>query len=274
MKTAVIINGVTGAIGSAALARFTREKDTVVYGLSRQALPFPVFTTDGMLPARTLVCSMGDSIDEGACAAFVSSLPIVSFNRIIYVHAVGVYPFELDSAGRIVISNDENGDGVDDRVTKLSHDAFFAMTDSLARVGVITDAFILGGIADKYRPAVHTSWWKTMERVKHDMQERVASGSDVSFHVLNISSVICPHELLSRPYVFQDTNADPRFWLTPDEVAREVVSSLGISKDGAYTEQDLFHPSDYYYKDYFVDEHFTERKVAELGLRRRYTSKY
>jgi len=267
MKTLVIINGVTGAIGTAALARFSRECDVTIYGLSRKAGPISSFIKSGnKLPDNSLICTIGDISDKNNCEKFVDAINFSLFEKIIYIHAVGVYPFEIDSEGNIKISHDKDGDGIDDRVVELSNKAFFAMTDALVKTGKPINALIFGGIADKYQPAVHKSWWTVMEQVKSKMKEVSLQDKNINFFILNISSVICPHEILTRPFVFQNTNANPRFWLMPHEVAEEVaILTLSHSPMG-FTEKDLFHKADYYSEDYFTDKKFTDRKKAELGI--------
>lgn len=266
MKTLVIINGVTGAIGTACLARFSREHDVTIYGLSRKADSFSVFRKDKYLPDDSLICSIGDITDKNNCEVFVGAINSGSYEKIVYVHAVGVYPFEIDSSGNIKVSHDTDGDGVDDRVVELSYNAFFAMVDALKNAGKPINALIFGGIADKHRPAVHKSWWTVMEKVKNNMNKVVSENKNINFFVLNISSVICPHEILTRPFVFQNTNADPRFWLMPHEVAEEVAMLTFSDSHKGFIEQDLFHNADYYQDDYFTEKKFTDRKKAELGI--------
>lgn len=98
------------------------------------------------------------------------------------------------------------------------------------------------------------------------MKSEVAQKDKVSFFVLNISSVICPHEILTRPFVFQNTNANPVFWLMPHEVAERVITLIFSKEKNGFTEDDFFHKADYYEKDYFIDAKFTDRKKRELGL--------
>jgi hypothetical protein len=266
MKTLVIINGVTGAIGTASLARFSREYGVVIYGLSRKAELVSSFAKEGKLPDNSLICSVGDISDKNDCAKFVTAINGSLYEKIVYIHAVGVYPFEIDEHGNIRVSNDDDNDGIDDRVMELSYTAFFAMTEALSEIGKPVNALIFGGIADKHQPAVHKSWWTVMERVKNSMKEKVQKDAKTNFFVLNISSVICPHEILTRPYVFQNTNANPRFWLMPHEVAEEVAMLALADSHKGFTEQDLFHNADYYQEDYFTEKKFTDRKKAELGI--------
>ena len=266
MKTLVIINGITGAVGTACLAEFSRVSEVTIFGLSRKGEHFSVFTKNGLLPNKTLICSIGDITSKNDCVSFTKSINLSLYEKIIYIHAVGVYPFEIDSHGNIKVSHDEDGDGIDDRVVKLSYDAFFAMSNSLKETDKKIHALILGGLSDKHRPAVHKSWWTVMEKVKNHMSENISETKNIDFFVLDISSIICPHELLTRPFVFQNTNANPRFWLMPHEVAEEIVKlTLPESKE-RFTEKDLFYKSDYYENNYFEGEKFTQRKREELGI--------
>jgi hypothetical protein len=264
MKKLVIINGVTGAVGTACLARFSREKNIVIYGLSRKGFDIKEFLVDSLLPQSTNIFSIGNITDQKDCEAFVRSINLESFESIIYVHAVGYYPFELDDKGNIFIANDKNGDGIDDRVTELSYNAFFGMVNSLLTLDKPINALVIGSVSDKHEPEVHASWWKTMRTVRETMQQ--SKKDNVSFSILNISSVICPHEILTRPYVFQSTNADASFWLMPNEVADEIYLMTNTSTKG-FSEKDLFHQASYYEDNYFTGAQFTERKKSELGLK-------
>lgn len=239
-----------------------------MYGLSRQASPFSNFLEGPYLPDNTLICSIGENTNIETSQTFVEAINTSLYEKIVYIHAVGVYPFELDSRGAIAVSHDKDGDGIDDRVVELSYKAFFAMSEALRKTNKVTYALIFGGLADKHRPAVHTSWWTVMERIRNTMRINVAAYSNSTYFILNISSVICAHELLTRPFVFRHTNANPRFWLAPHEVAQKVSELVLSTHKNKLVEEDLFHPSDYYHKSYFKDEHFTGRKIAELGIKK------
>lgn len=264
-KTLVVIAGVTGAIGSACLAKYGCMPDVTVIGLSRQAKPATTYLEgDQRLPDKTLLCSIGDITTQLDCQSFAQKIRPESYAEILYVHALGIYPFELDGVGKVSVSHDHDADGIDDRVVSLSYNAFFQMTDALADLGIPIKALIFGGIADQYRPIVHRSWWTVMERVKTRMKESGRMEAKKTFAVLNISSVLCPHELLTRPFVFTGTDASPQSWLRPDEVADQVAVTLAEA-DG-YIEKELFHKSGYYRDGYYADAAFTPRKQAELGL--------
>lgn len=147
MKTLVIINGVTGAIGASCLALFSRKCNIDIIGLSRKAPLFETFCTNEYLSDNTLICSIGDVTNIENCENFAKKINIKLYEKIVYIHAVGVYPFELQD------------NGIDDRVTHLSYDTFFAMTSALKKSGLSIQALIFGSIADKFKLAVHKSWW-------------------------------------------------------------------------------------------------------------------
>lgn len=265
-KTLVIINGVTGSIGTACLAEFSRHQNVTVIGLSRQARHHSLFMDGKYLTEGSFICSIGDIAKKQDCEAFAAVIDSSAYARIIYVHAVGVYPFEINPDGIVQVSNDRDGDGIDDRVVELTHDAFFAMVEALSKTRKPLRALIFGGIADKYRLAVHQSWWMVMEGVKAHMRRFVASHRNARFCLLNISSVICPNEMITRPFVFTKTDASPRYWLQPNEVAKEVVLLTLLSQTGQVVEKEIFHRSDYYHDRYFTESKFTKRKKRELGI--------
>lgn len=263
-KTLVIINGVTGAIGTATLASFSRKEAVTIYGLSRQGQAIDALREDEYLPDSSLICSIGNDISSrDACERFVSSINQSLYSKIIYVHAVGLYPFEIDKMGELKVTHDYDGDGIDDRVMSLSFEAFFSMTTALDTFGVEVKALVFGGIADKHKPEVHHSWWKVMELVKKRIKNE--KKRNIKYCVLNISSVICPHEILTRPFVFSKTNADPKYWLKPSEVSDKVLE-ITETQTEAYKEIDLFRPASYYSDDYFSEDKFTSRKRLELGI--------
>ncbi len=264
-KTLVIINGVTGAIGTACLARFSREHNTNIIGLSRRALNVDTFCRDGYLPDNTLACFIGDISNKEDCENFTKKINKKLYEKIVYIHAVGAYPVELDNLGNIHVSHDDNNDGIDDLVVKISHDAFFAMTEALESINLPIKALIFGSIADKFKPLVHKSWWTVIERTKEKMKREAQKNKNISFFVLNISSVITSSELLNRPFVFQNTTADESFWLMPSEVA-EKATSLLISNRTGFVEDEIFHKADYYKKDHFTEERYTKQRKNELGL--------
>jgi hypothetical protein len=221
------------------------------------------FLKNNKLPIATLACSIGDDMDF---ESLFQKIDVDKVRDITYVHCVGLYPFEVDRNGSIVVSNDNDGDGINDEVNKLTYLSFVNATSTLQKYwkGKLNGA-IFAGLADKHRPAVHKSWWKTIEKVKNYMRSSVGMNKSLSMTVFNISSVLCPHEVITRPFVFINTDADPKFWLNPFELARFVVSKLN-SVTG-YHEFDKFRSKlGFVEETYYKDEYFTPTKVKELFI--------
>jgi NAD(P)-dependent dehydrogenase (short-subunit alcohol dehydrogenase family) len=295
MKKLVIIHGVTGAIGSACLSLFASQKDTVVYGISRKAKKFNEFFVDGKLPVKTLICSIfnsdtiissqevekkysrgwGIAVSNNMLIAdldpFIKSIPKDQFDRIYYIHALGVYPFEIDQDGNQFIHCDEDHDGIDDRCLFLTKRMFATFWGSLMNLcsDKFIRTFIFGGIADKHKPLVHSSWWKTMESLKFTLKDQIENHSMKNamippVSIVNISSVLCPNELIDRPFVFSKTDADPQFWLRPEEVANFVYSLGETNQSERLAEYELFKKKSNFDSEYYEDKNFTPRKVTEL----------
>ena len=210
-KKLVIISGVTGAIGSLFLAEFAQEENTIVYGISRKAPSISDFLRNGHLPHASLICSIGDSLVDGY-AQLAGNINFEGIDEVVYVHALGLYPFEINHTGDYVVENDHDNDGINDAVIELTYKAFVsAFSEIRKKYKGQLKCVIFGGLADVHKPLVHQSWWRTFERTKAFMQEK--ADEKTLLMVANISSVLCPHELITRPFVFIETDANPAYWL-------------------------------------------------------------
>jgi len=262
-KKLVIISGVTGALGNALLAGYGKERNTVIYGISRQAIGMANFLDEqsGKFHDKTFICCVGEGKQEDY-QNFIKFIDFDKFLEVIYIHALGVYPFEVDNQGNYLVKNDHDGDGIDDRCMNLTYNIFRFMIQSIIdRTILPVKCIIFGGLPDVYKPKVHWSWWQTIDLVKRYM--RSVKSDKVAMYVLNISSVMCSHELLTRPYLFINTDADSVYYLTPREVAKKVIDELKDDKFGYY-ESDLFHPAPNFSEDYYNENNFKPRKMAEL----------
>jgi hypothetical protein len=101
-----------------------------------------------------------------------------------------------------------------------------------ARTHVHLNAVIFGGLADRHHPMVHQSWWRTIEETKKWAKEFVDGHAHTKIVCANISSVLCPHEIITRPFVFIKTDADPRSWLSPYKLTQYLTRQLGNLPDG------------------------------------------
>ncbi len=260
-KKIIIISGVTGAIGSALLAECAQDGSNIIYGISRKALPVSSFLRKGKLPHKTLICSIGECLDYSSLFKYIN----YSVDEVVYIHALGLYPFEVNSKGSIVIENDLNKDGINDEVTKLTLNAFVSATQSLKKYWRgRTKCVIFGGIADIHKPSVHQSWWKTIEKVKDYMKIETSKNEKLSMLVFNISSVLCPHEIITRPFVFIDTDADQVYWLNPYELSKFVLKMVDRMKNGFHELKKYKIKPNFSLDTYYKDNKFTPRKVKEL----------
>ena len=260
-KRLYIIAGITGAIGNALLSKLLQDEEVVVYGISRKGLSWEQFVdTQGTLHTKTFLCSATDM------STFVSAINTSAFSSITYVHALGHYPFEVNAAGTYELHNDEDGDGVDDLTHELTYTKFVEASAALValreRTGVRVACTLFGSLADEHEPQVHRSWWRTMEKVKEYMR---AHARECGMHVVNISSVLCTHELLSRPFVFTATDADPKYWLAPHDLAESLCAQFqSPSYFKGFDECAVYNHNPAFKNGYYSDSAFTKRKVLEL----------
>ncbi len=267
MKKLVIIHGVTGAIGSACLAHFASQKDTIVYGISRKAKDFTEFCVDGKLPITTLICSISSETYASRMAHyFTEAISSEMFSEIYYIHAVGLYPFEIDKKGNRFVEHDNDADGINDRCQYLTKDLFSKFCLLLSsRAKKPVRSFLFGSIADKYEPFAHMSWWKTMKELKEIITYgQNKNGKFGTVSIVNISSVLCPHELIIRPFVFTATDANPEYWLSPNDVTLFISSLIEKGQKQKFQEYELFKKLPDFDKEYYEDKFFTPRKIAEL----------
>jgi len=271
-KDLIIIHGVTGAIGSACLTYFASQENIVVYGISRKAVSYKKFCKDGKLPPKTLICSLeGQSVEDTYTGRlvyyFTNAINPDLFNKVVYIHALGIYPFEIDKNGNRFVQCDNDMDGIDDRCELLTFDFFREFFAVHPVKGM--HSFLFGSLADEYKPLAHASSWKTILKTKEKIKEVFEKVTNEEFKpcrvsLVNISSVLCPNELINRPFVFSATDADPRFWLQPTEISVFIESIIKIGQSEYFKEYSLFKKADYFIPDYYEHENFTPRKIAEL----------
>lgn len=268
MKKLYIISGITGAVGNALLAEVAKEPGAVVYGISRKGKEYVTFVNSrtGLLQTHTFICSLGE-LEDATIKSFLGLIDVNTYSSVTYVHALGHFPFEVNRDGEHQVLNDKNGDGIDDLTYDLSFRVFKTVTSRLKTIcekhQVPVAAFIIGSITDKFRLKEHQSWWRTFDLIRTYMKE--TAGQGFGMHLVNVSSVICSHEIITRPYVFIDTDADMRFWLAPSELAGYISAQLkGTSAFSGFQEHDLFHERPDLNKDYFSAVPFRHRKMKEL----------
>ena len=262
-KKIYIINGVMGVIGSPIFTYLSQQKDTIVYGISRQGLPVQVFIKNKKLPPAHLVFSLGDYLIDGIenIHKLVGALP--ENHEIIFVHAMGVYLTEVNKDGNYQIDNDNDGDGINDLVKKMTHDIplQFAQVfaDSQRRVTFTQ----IGSLSDQWNLQAHHSWVTSMNFLKEQLAKISNKYQYFNTCIINVSSVLTPKELIERPFATTQTNADPSFWLNPLDIGRKIHN---LSRDlfADYSEISLFNTWPKFTGDHFSTKSYLPRRMLEL----------
>lgn len=266
MKNLVIISGITGAIGNAFLYEYAKKENTVIYGLSRKGASLNDFLKNEatQLPAKTLITNIGELTTENI-ENFVKTIPTQEFESITYVHALGLFPFEINPTGESVVENDKDNDGINDEVKHLSHDVFVQMVTSLEKnVNTKIATVFFGSLSDHFKPTAHQSWWKTKSLVKKFMQSKSAT---IGSNIIDISSVICTHEIITRPFVFTNTDAEIKYWLSPVELTHrffDQIKKSNIDIFKGFREFEIFNKKPGFKVEYYEDVNFTNQKIQEI----------
>lgn len=264
-KKLVIITGITGAIGNAFLAKYSREENTAICGISRKAEDVSSFINpenNKFFPA-TFIANLGD-LTEQNIKSFAEKINYNEFESATYVHGLGLYPFEINKIGQHVVENDKDGDGINDTVLELSHRVFKFFVENLSKNSINSGAkfasVIFGGIADVHKPLAHQSWWRVMGMTKDYMKKQK---DNIGMNLINISSVVCSHEIITRPHVFTQTDADLKYWLLPHEIPDRFFAENENMFSG-YHEYEFFHIRPNFDPNYYENFKFTPRKVKEI----------
>lgn len=264
----IIISGITGAIGNAFLCKYSREKGAVIYGISRKAQPYQRFIDPETekLSDQSFIASIDDLSDE-SIGSFVAKIDFEKFESITYVHCVGTFPSEIDLDGKLMVENDNDGDGINDEVMELSHNSFVRMINAIEIAkssSIKLSAIIFGSIADAHKPMVIQSWWRTKELTVKFMQEK---SENIGMHMINVSSVTCSNEMIDRPQVFTKTDADIRYWLLPTELTDRFFKEIDFEKIDmfrGYHEYEIFNVKPNFGINHFENSNFTARRIKEV----------
>lgn len=262
-KKIYIINGVMGVIGSPIFTYLAQQKDTIIYGISRQGLPMDTFIKNGELPESHLVVSLGDYLKDGSknIKKLIQSLP--KNYEVIFVHAMGVYLTEVDINGRYKIDNDNDGDGINDLVKKITYDVPLQFAQEFAKSGREATFTQIGSLSDEWNLQAHYSWVTSMNLLKEKLAKLSNKYENFNTCMINVSSVLTPKELIERPFATTQTNADPSFWLNPLDIGKKIHNlSDGLVAD--YSETALFNPWPEFKQDHFNIDNYLPRRLLEL----------
>jgi hypothetical protein len=264
MKKIVIINGVMGVIGSPIFSFFVEQGENIIYGISRKGLYFDEYVNEqGRLPETNLVFALTDYKSENYeidIDNFVDALPELP---IVFIHTMGEYVTEMSRDGKLQIINDNDGDGINDSVKRLTYDIPQSFSKRLAKRKEPVTFVQIGSLSDKYRIDIHSSWVKSMDLLKTDLQKTCEENNHFHALVLNVSSVLTPRELVDRPFVSLKTNADMRYWLPPVEIAY-FINEYIQSPDMGVVEKELYKKWPNISPDHFTLASYRERRGKEL----------
>ena len=262
-KKLVIINGVTGTIGSTIFSHLVEATNYTVWGISRKGQYFEEFidSETNKLPLKNLVFSLGDYGSEKSQLSvneFVSSIEVSS---ITFIHVMGKFITEIDKDGQKVVSDDHDGDGINDGVKRLSYDVPSWFIQAFLHHERTFNFVQIGSLSDKHNIEIHGSWVKSIALLKEYLAK--IERSKMNSLILNISSVLTPKELIERPFVSMQTNAEIQYWLPPIEIARYIVKYINEPNEGFF-EKDLYRVWPKFSGEHFASEEYTDRRKKEL----------
>lgn len=245
IKTLAIVSGAAGAVGKAFLDAFAVQGCDCI-GISRRPIEAD----------HKIVIS--DLSDADQTNKVINTIDFRDYEKIIFVHTVGGFKFEVDGKPEI----DEDCDGIDDEVYHGNVDTFKNVVDALiTRVVCWQELAIanIGSISDQF----DICWWRSYSRAKEAvrvMMRGLVKEESVRCVSLNVSTVKTDKECDLRPF------ADMKYWLTAEELAEKAMPYLICPATG-YIEVSLFNPMPNFNPvQYYLDPvAIRERWMREMG---------
>ena len=264
MKKIIIINGVMGVIGSPLFSYFAESEDNIVWGISRKGLYFEDYLDEeGKLPQSNIVFSLADyQRDNNALLinTFVESIPDLP---IVFIHTMGKFVTEIDKQGNSRVENDNDGDGINDEVKRLTYDVPLAFSRELAKRKSSVLFVQIGSLSDKHNLVLHSSWVKSIKLLKKELVGISERHENFKTLILNVSSVLTPKELIDRPFISTQTDAEMKYWLPPIEIAK-FIGQYSQSEEVPFFEKDLYRSWPNFSREHFSVESYKERRKSEF----------
>lgn len=266
-KKIYIINGVMGVIGSPVFTYLAQQPDTIIYGISRKGLGMETFVTNNKLPESHLVFSLGDYLEKGTenIKRLVDVIP--DEYEVIFLHSMGGFVTELDEHGKYVTKNDTNGDGINDYVKKLTYEVPLLFASEFSKIKQRVIFTQIGSLSDSKNLQAHYSWVESMNLLKQDLTKICSKNNNFNSAIINVSSVLTPKELIDRPFVTTQTNAEISFWLDPVKIG-EFVHNISDKIYEKNSEFSLFKPWPKFENEHFTESRYIQRRVKELFLQK------
>ena len=232
--TLAIVTGANGAVGRAYLQELacmpTVRSTGIVRSESNEQIPNVEYFNGIDLLQATDVNRVIQSIFRHEAA------------RVLLIHPVGKFKFEeepeVDVDPEILLSNTATfGNTIRPILEQINEDA------SLVMCG-------FGSVSDKY----DVPFWRSYTAAKNELRESLRrlsetlmpKGIQARSVMVNVSTTDTGNENALRP------NADKRYWLKPEKIARQSLPVLLSSSDSDYQELDIieerpdFEPGEYY----------------------------
>ncbi len=249
-KHLVIVSGSTGDLGRAYLEYYSKQSDTVCYGLTRREEKHPV---SGV---TYLSSNLEDAV---ATKEQIQKISLDGTTDVLLIHPVGKFKFEANGIPEI----DKEQDGIDDEVYRSNVDTFHHVVRPLLEqrkkhnfIPLTLVAF--GSLSDPYT----VPWWGSYTRSKLILREEMRTISRIEPRIkslfVNLSSVKTKNEQKTRP------SADIRYWLSPEQIVTRTIPLLETCPL-PYQEADLFNPFPDYHISYYTEyDKLREKWIREM----------
>lgn len=137
-KKLIIINGVTGFIGSNIFTYFIEKDDFIIFGISRKGKYVDTYIDEntGKLPPKHLVFSLTDYYRDGYEADIKLFLDILpnEIEEVVFINSMGEYKTEMDIDGNIIIEDDNDQDGINDVTKRMTHDVPMSFVNNFCKI--------------------------------------------------------------------------------------------------------------------------------------------
>ena len=263
-KKLLIINGVMGVIGSPVFSYFSALDDYVVWGVSRQGKYYEEYLNESnKLPDANMVFSLGDYYSDKSQIAIGSFVNTVDYDSVTFIHAMGKFVTEIDKDGQLAIEDDVDKDGINDSVKQLSYNIPLSFVNEFLAQNKQINFIQIGSLSDKHNIELHGSWVKSMNLLKEDLVKISNSNPNLNALILNVSSVLTPKELIERPFVSVQTDAEMQYWLPPIDIAVCIDEHVKGPTKG-YSEKELYKIWPNFSKKHYTLDEYKERRKSEL----------
>ncbi len=260
-KTLVIISGVSASIGQEILKKYLLEQDTLIYGITRKGVNLDDLS---VLPEHHLAVKV-DLNNPDSITEFINKIPKNQYKRINYFHSVGEFKTEINKNLELVIENDINNDGIDDKVFGLVAEAYKDMVTGLNNLSKECNCEFnvtsFGSLADEHDIECFTSFRKSRKIVEAFSNEIHAGNPNANIYLFHTSTILSADELIERPYIFA-THVNPVYWITPTELVKKAIGFMELEK--GVVKKDIYLSNPNFSTDYFDNDITYKRRVKEL----------